>query len=176
MKTIHNLPDNWESAMEYQTLLDQRDRYQKRAYICSPCSDSSRTAMYQNMVAARFYMQYAKKELCFSARAPHAYLPVLFNDGAPAERAIALQIGLHLLELSDMMLVCGDRLSSGMRGEIEHAVKIQIPILVFHPDLYLAVRKLVTRMGGDKRQVSCESGHTALAMSMEALFESEEAK
>lgn len=75
-----------------------------------------------------------------------------------------------------MMLVCGDRLSSGMRGEIEHAVKIQIPILVFHPDLYLAVRKLVTRMGGDKRQVSCESGHTALAMSMEALFESEEAK
>lgn len=173
MKSIYNLPDNWESEMEYQALLDQRNRYLKRAYICSPCSDSSRKGMYQNMVAARFYMQYAKKELCFSTRAPHAYLPVLFNDGAPAERALALRIGLHLLELSDIVLVCGDRLSNGMRGEIEHAVKIQIPILVFHPDLYLDVRKLVTRVGGDKQLVSSDPMHHQLTMNAAALFELE---
>lgn len=173
---IDRLPENWEAELEYQLLLDQRDRYSKRAYICSPCSDSSKKEVWRNIRAARFYMFYAKKELCFIARAPHAFLPALLSDMIPSERALALRIGLDILESGDIVFVCGNKLTSGMRGEIEHAAKLGIPIQVFHPELYLAVRKIVTRMGADKHLVSHTSGHPALAMCTEDLFSLEVAK
>lgn len=165
------LPENWESELEYQLLLDQRDRYSKRAYICSPCSDSSKRVVYQNIRAARFYMYYAKKELHFTARAPHAYLSILLSDMIPAERALALRIGLNILEANDFVFVCGNRITRGMRGEIEHAAKLGIPIWVFNADLYIDVRKIVTRMGADKNLVTNELQHPLLSMSAEELFE-----
>lgn len=173
---IETLPENWEAELEYQLLLEQRNRYGKRAYVCSPCSDGSKLAVYRNIRAARFYMHYAKKALGFQARAPHAFLPVLLCDMIPAERALALRIGLDILEASDFLFVCGSSLTSGMRGEIEHAAKLGIPIWVFHSDLYVDVRKIVTRMSADKHLVSHESSHPLLAMSMEELFGLEEAK
>lgn len=167
---IDSLPDNWEEDLEYQLLLSQTDRYKKRAYICSPCSDSSKKAVSRNIKAARFYMHYAKKELCFASRAPHAYLPILLSDMVPSERAFALRIGLTILETSDVVFICGSKISSGMRGEIEHAAKLGIPIHVFDPDLYIDVRKIVTRIGADKRLAVNEPGHPMLGMSAEALF------
>lgn len=167
---IDSLPMNWEAELEYQLLLDQRNRYSKRAYICSPCSDSSKKAVQRNIRAARFYMYMAKKDLCFTARAPHAYIPMLLSDAIPAERALALRLGLNVLEANDIMLVCGYRLTHGMRGEIEHAAKLGIPIIVFHPELYIDVRKIVTRLGGDKQLVSFDNDHPYLALSAEDLF------
>lgn len=173
---IDTLPENWEAQLEYQLLLDQKDRYRKRAYICSPCSDSSKKTLYRNIRTARFYMHYTMKELCFTSRAPHAYLPVLLSDMIPAERASALRIGLNVLEANDFVFVCGNRITSGMRGEIEHAAKLGIPIWVFHPNLYVDVRKIVTRMGADKRLVKHEPQHSNLSMSADELFGIEEAK
>lgn len=46
------------------------------------------------------------------ARAPHAFLPMLLCDGVPSERAIALKFGIELLERSDVLLVCGNRISN----------------------------------------------------------------
>lgn len=171
-----SLPENWEAELEYQLLLDQTDRYRKRAYICSPCSDSSKKAVYRNIRAARFYMHYAMNELCFTARAPHAYLPVLLSDMIPAERSLALRIGLNLLEANDFVFICGNRITSGMRGEIEHAAKLSVLIWVFHPDLYVDVRKMVTRMGADKHLVTNEPRYPKLSMSAEELFSIEGAK
>lgn len=173
---IHSLPENWEAQLEYQLLLDQRDRHRKKAYICSPCSDSSKKALYQNIRGARFYMHYAMKELCFTAQAPHAYLPVLLSDMIPAQRALALRIGLNVLEVNDFVFVCGNRITSGMRGEIEYAAKLGIPIWVFHPDLHIAVRKIVTRMGADKHLVTYEPKYPKLSISAEELFGVAEAK
>ena len=167
---INSLPENWEAQLEYQLLLDQTDRYRKKAYICSPYSDSSKKAVYRNIRTARFYMHYAMKELCFTSRAPHAYLPVLLSDMMPSERALALRIGLNVLEANDFIFVCGNRITSGMRGEIEHAARLGIPIWVFHPDLHIDVRKIVTRMGADKRLVTYEPQHPELSMSAEELF------
>ena len=167
---IDKLPDNWEAELEYQLLLDQRDRYSKRAYICSPCSDGSKKEVYRNIRAARFYMYTAKKELAFTARAPHAYLPMLLSDNNPAERALALRTGLNILEGNDLVLVCGNRMSCGMRGEIEQAAKLGIPILVFHPELYIEIRKIVTRMGADKQLVNHERNAPDLSMSTHDLF------
>lgn len=171
---IDSLPENWEAELEYQLLLDQTDRYRKRAYICSPCSDSSKKAVHCNIRAARFYMHYATKKLCFTARAPHAYLSILLSDMIPAERALALRIGLNVLEANDFVFVCGNRITSGMRGEIEHAAKLSLPIWVFHPDLYVDVRKIVTRMGADKCLVTNTPQHPKLSMSAEELFGLEE--
>jgi len=176
MSIIDNLPENWEANLEYQLLLDQRDRYRKRAYICSPCSDSSKKEVYRNIRAARYYMHYAGKELHFTSRAPHAWLPVLLSDMIPSERALALRIGLNVLESNDFVFVCGNRITSGMRGEIEYAAKLGISIWVFHPDLYVDVRKIVTRMGADKKLVTYEPHHPLLSMSAEELFGKEEAK
>lgn len=173
---IDSLPMNWEAELEYQLLLDQRDRYSKRAYICSPCSDSSKKAVQRNIRAARFYMYTARRDLCFTARAPHAYIPMLLSDAVPAERALALRLGLNVLEENDIVLVCGCRITSGMRGEIEHAAKLAIPIIAFHPDLYIDVRKIVTRLGGDKQLVSFHNNHPLLALSAEDLFGEEEDK
>ena len=48
------------------------------------------------------------------------------------------------------MLVCGTRLSNGMRGEIAHAALMRMPIIVFDEGLYLEVQKLVTQNSGNK--------------------------
>jgi len=167
---IDKMPDNWESELEYQLLCRQADRCSKRAYICSPCSDRSKKIVNQNMRTTRYYMYYALNEMCVAAKAPHAYLPTLFSDAVPSERALALRVGLQVLEISDIVFVCGDRISSGMRGEIEYAAKLGIPILVFHPDRYLDVQKIVTRAGADKRLVSYEARHPLLSRSAEDLF------
>ena len=167
---IDKLPENWEAELEYNLLCRQHDRYAKTAYVCSPCSDSSKKMVYQNMRAARYYMYYVLGEMCMTAKAPHAYLPALFSDAIHSERALALRIGLQVLETSDLVFVCGDRISSGMRGEIEHAAKLGIPIQVFHPDRYLDVQKIVTRMGADKRLVSHEARHPLLSCCAEELL------
>lgn len=173
---IDKLPDNWEAELEYQLLLRQHDRFTKRAYICSPCSNSSKKSVYQNIRAARYYMHYVLFEMHMAAKAPHAYLPVLLSDAIPSERALALRFGLQVLETVDFVFVCGSRISSGMRGEIECAAKLGIPIQVFHPDLYLDVKKIVTRMGADKRLVSYEQRHPLLSYSSEELFLAREVK
>ena len=170
---IDKLPKNWESKLEYELLLEQRNMYTKRAYICSPCSNDSKKTVYRNMRAARFYMYCVKNELGFIARAQHAYLPALLNDMMPLERAQALRIGLQLLESNDFVLVCGDRITSGMHGEIKHAAKLGIPIMVFHSETYINVRKIVTRAGADKGLISFESKYPQLSMNAEDLFSNE---
>ena len=108
--------DNWESRLESQFL--KNNRCCKKVYICSPLSAETDEEMLSNMRNARAYMYYAMIVMGYAARAPHAYLPLLLCDEIPAERAIALRFGLEILEQSDIMLVCGNRLSNGMRGEI----------------------------------------------------------
>lgn len=91
------------------------------------------------------------------------YLPMLLCDHVEAERALALQFGLQLLEQSEVLLICGDRISRGMKGEIHHAAQLGIPIIVYCEDLYLDVRKLATQAGADKKLVTMDETHPALA-------------
>ena len=139
MNTIFT--ENWEQRLETQFL--KNDRCRKRAYICSPLSAEAEDDFLRNMHAARAYMYYA--------RAPHAYLPMLLCDRLPSERALALSFGLSLLESSEVILICGNRLSSGMKGEIAHAALFQMPMVVFDEGLYHEVQKENTKHGGNKR-------------------------
>lgn len=100
----------------------------------------------------------------------NAYLPILLSDKLPAERALALRFGLELLEQSDMVFVCGKLLSTGMKGEIARAVELSIPIIVYDAELYLKVRKLVTRYGGDKAQVKLHNEPCYLSLTAEEIL------
>ena len=160
MENIYH--DYWEQELMYQFLVE--DKCKKKAYVCSPFSADDKEGMLQNMRTARAYMFYAMKKLNMCARAPHAYLPMLLCDNVPCERAIALDFGTDLLERSDVLLVCGNRISNGMKGEIAHAAMLRMPIIVFDDMLYLEVQKLVTQRNGDKKLVKLESNHIPMAL------------
>ena len=133
--------DNWESRLESQFL--KNNRCCKKVYICSPLSAETDEEMLSNM--------------------PHAYLPMLLCDKIPSERAAALTFGLQLLSDSDMLFVCGSRISQGMRGEILHAVSLNMPIYTFDDAMYVMVQKLVTQNDGNKSLVKFKPEHYMLS-------------
>ena len=110
------------------------------------------------------YGIYAMKKMNVSARAPHAYLPALLCEQIPSERALALEFGMKLLENCEVLFVCGDRISNGMKGEIGKAASLNMAIIVFDESLYPAVRKLVTQHGGDKAKVTLDEKNAFLSL------------
>ena len=172
MYTIYEMCcQGFEQKLEQQFL--KPNRHRKKAYVCSPYSDPDPEVQLDNMRRARLYMLYANEHMGLLARAPHAYLPMLVCDKLPAERAMALRFGLELLEQSELLLVCGNVLSKGMKGEISHAAKLGIPMLVFDDDLYVQVRKLVTQTGGSKKLVELTREHAVLGLGTDLIVPQE---
>ena len=90
-------------------------------YVCSPLSAPTRVEIMANAKRARTYMAMSEREFGCRAVAPHAYLPYLLDDSNPEERALALSFGASLLALCDRLVIYGDRISSGMKEEIQSA-------------------------------------------------------
>lgn len=97
-------------------------------YVCSPLSAPTRAEMLANAAKATTYMVQAEKEFGDRAVAPHAYLPYLLDDSVPEQRALALEFGMKLLAMCSRLIVFGNRISSGMEGEIKAAQELGIPI------------------------------------------------
>ena len=150
-----------EQFLEHQ-FISQEDQRTK-AYICSPLSAKTAVEFVENMHRAREYMHYAAKEMGLTARAPHAYLPMVLCDRISNERALALRFGLELLEESDILLVCGDRISLGMQGEILHAISIKLPIITFSYPMYRKVCEYVGKENGDTELVEADENHSFMA-------------
>ncbi|WP_101909070.1 DUF4406 domain-containing protein [Marasmitruncus massiliensis] len=92
-------------------------------YIASPL----RGDVEQNIQNAMRYCEKAIRE-GYIPLAPHVMYQGLFNDGIAEERAAALDIGLRMLEKCSRMWACGDRISEGMRGEMNLAKEKGIPV------------------------------------------------
>ena len=163
------IPENWQNELEKLCFQNKRDLCRKRAYICSPCRADTQEGVIDNMKAARFYMYCAHTDLHMNASAPHAYLPTILCDSVPAERALALHFCLRLVETGGIMLVCGNRITSGMKEEISHAAKLGMEIQVFNASLYVDVQKIATKAGADKKLVVHENRYPILAMSPEEI-------
>lgn len=101
----------------------------KRVYVCSPLRADDWPGVLRNALKAQNYMEQASTKYHCRAVAPHAYLPYMLDDNDPAERALALDFGKKLLTLCDALIVCGDRISPGMQGEIQEAHELGIPVL-----------------------------------------------
>lgn len=152
--------DGWEKRLDEQMLTNNRCR--KKAYICSPLGADTKEKVLENMHTARAYMYYVSEVIGCTARAPHAYLPVLLCDKIPSERALALEFGLKLLEQCDLLLVCGNRISPGMMAEIIKAVELNMDILVFDENVYGQAKKIVVSNGGKKALITYEFNHPTL--------------
>jgi len=96
-------------------------------YICSPLSAPTEQGIRKNMEKAAYYAGLVSDVTGCRAIAPHSFLPEYLDDNIPEEREAALAFGLSILKLSKAVIVCGNRISSGMRGEIKMAGELNIP-------------------------------------------------
>lgn len=96
-------------------------------YICSPLSAPTEQGIRKNMEKAAYYAGLVSGVTGCRAIAPHSFLPEYLDDSIPEEREAALAFGLSILKLSKAVIVCGNRISSGMRGEIKMAGELNIP-------------------------------------------------
>lgn len=97
-------------------------------YICSPLSAPTKEEIQVNMERARIYMRYVSHSFHCRAIAPHAILPLLLDDNIPWERELGIAFGMKMLENSQVLLVCGERVSKGMEDEIIRAKELNIPV------------------------------------------------
>lgn len=96
----------------------------KRIYICSPYAGD----VIMNKIRAK---EWSKKvfELGYIPICVHIYLEdatgMHENKG---DRDRLLKLGREFVEFCDELWIFGDRISEGMKGEIEYANRIGIPI------------------------------------------------
>ena len=152
---------NWERSLLLQFF--QPDPTKRTAYICSPLRANTPDQFLINLFAARAYMFYAKEYMGFLARAPHAYLPLILSDDSNDERQLALRFGDELLKRSDILFVCGNRISMGMKGEIIQAAVYQKRVFVFDPGLHHEVSQIVRSTSPLLNVVEHLQGHPVLA-------------
>lgn len=83
-------------------------------------------AVKANRKKAKEYCQYVFEQGHFPI-APHVILDFL-SDNNPEERECGIQAGLDVLPACEEVWVFGDRISDGMKAEIEAAERLRIPI------------------------------------------------
>jgi len=101
----------------------------KLIYVCSPVKGKNKEEVKENILKAKVYC----KMLLFWGHiplAPHVAFDGILDDNIQQERERALQIGLELVKRCDEVWVFGDRISEGMRAEIELAKKLGIPVTI----------------------------------------------
>ncbi len=105
-------------------------KWYKVVYICSPYAGNVEA----NIENARRYCRYAVEAGCMPV-APHLLYPQFMDDGNPCERDAALKFGIVLLSRCAELWWFGNRISSGMRGEIEFAKRKGIPVIHIDEDV-----------------------------------------
>jgi hypothetical protein len=94
----------------------------KLVYIASPYAGD----IEHNTAMAEQYCRYAAEQGVIPF-APHLLFTRFLDDMKPEERKLGCGMGLEMLEKCDELWVCGQRISSGMAAEIEHAGRIGLP-------------------------------------------------
>lgn len=93
----------------------------KKAYICSPLSAPNPEGVQHNMELAKYYLMQMKRLYHCRTFASHAHLPLMLDDRIPEERETAMQIAVLMLDLCEVLIICGSHISEGMRSEIQTA-------------------------------------------------------
>ena len=104
--------------------------YRPLVYICSPYAGD----VEWNVNMARIYSRFAVRNTCIPIT-PHLLYPQFMDDGSPAERELALFMGMVLLTKCEQVWVFGSVISAGMRAEITKAEKKNIPVRYFTEEL-----------------------------------------
>ena len=99
------------------------DAGKKLVYVASPYAGDIEANVRFAAAACRYVM--AKGHAFF---APHLLYPAILNDSVPSERALGMAMGILMLGKCDELWAFGDRISSGMKAEMEEAVRLGIPV------------------------------------------------
>ncbi len=102
-------------------------RVRPLVYICSPF----RGAPESNSRRARSYCRFAISKNVVPV-AVHLLYPQFLNDDVRRERSIGLSCGITVLRRCDALWVFSDRITVGMKAEIEAAERLGIPIRRFN--------------------------------------------
>ena len=95
-----------------------------KVYVCSPYAAATKEEIEKNLEFARKACKYVistNEDKPPLPIAPHLLFPQFMNDNIPEERGLALNFGLNLIVTCDEVWVFGNKLSSGMAGEIKFA-------------------------------------------------------
>ena len=129
--------EGYHDPTTYEALskIEKEEKAAKRAYrplvyICSPFAGD----VENNANMARVYSRFAVRNACIPL-APHLLFPQFMDDSVPAQRSIALFMGMVLLGKCDQIWVFGRTISAGMAAEIEKAEKKNIPVRYFTEEL-----------------------------------------
>ena len=90
------------------------------------------------------------------------YLPFFYNDKIPKQREEAMNMGMQVLKDSQILMVCGNRISKGMKSEIEYAIKNHKEIVAFNPEVFDNVVKLVQESGEKEFNIRFNPDHPML--------------
>lgn len=98
-------------------------------YICSPYAGNIES----NVEAARKYSRYAV-DTGYIPIAPHLLFPQFMNDTDPKECELGLFFGNVIMSKCSEVWVFGNNISSGMKAEINHAMRKNYRLRYFTED------------------------------------------
>ncbi|MGN1457465.1 MAG: hypothetical protein ACI4XP_05875 [Acutalibacteraceae bacterium] len=104
-------------------------KYRPLVYICSPYSRD----VDGNTERARQYSRYAV-DTGYIPIAPHLLFPQFLNDTDPKERELGLFFGNVIMSKCSEVWVFGNNISSGMKAEINHAMRKNYRLRYFTED------------------------------------------
>lgn len=93
-------------------------------FVSSPFAGETEKNIRLAKQACRYVIEKGNAVFC-----PHLLYPQLLNDDKLEERRRGMEMAKQLLNACDELWVFGDRISSGMHEEIEHAKRHKIPVL-----------------------------------------------
>ena len=96
--------------------VEKKSGFKRIVYICSPYSGNVR----KNVEATKRFCRFAISQRCVPI-APHLLYPQILDDGDKEQRKLGLNMALTLLTKCSELWVFGDKISSGMAGEIDRA-------------------------------------------------------
>lgn len=111
--------------------IKEKDReYRPLVYVASAYSGD----MAANTEKTKQYCRYALEQGQIPL-APHLMFPLFMNDADPEERELAIFMDVILLGKCDELWVFGDRISEGMKTEIDVAKKRRQKIRYFNASM-----------------------------------------
>jgi len=102
----------------------------KLVYICSPLKGD----IDRNRAKARIYCRFAFDK-GYLPVSPHIYFTQFLNEYNKEERAVGLKYGLDIVKQCKQLWVFGERISEGMKAEIEIAKELRLPICYFDSNM-----------------------------------------
>ena len=110
-----------------EELKRERKKFMPLVFICSPYAGN----IVHNVSRAKGYCRFAFSK-GWIPQAPHLFFPQFMDDGDCEQRQLAIQMGIILMHKCSEVWVFGERISEGMRLEINTANRRRIPIRYFN--------------------------------------------